>query len=168
MSLNQIQITNQLIADLYKTSLVEMADKPAPLVSSVSEQAQWKFLGENKKNILIIVNYQNAVYLPDKDLSFLTKLLMACSLNLGDVAVINIHNYPGLNFNDPVSNFQCKNVFLFGVGPETIGMPVLFPHFQIQNFKNCAYLFTPALQELESDKLLKSKFWVCLKKIFNL
>ena len=43
----------------------------------------WKSLGNNQKNILIVVNYGNAVHLPDEELSFLTSMLAACKLSLG-------------------------------------------------------------------------------------
>ena len=167
MSLNNIRFTKYLIADFYKKSLIE-SNHEESLISLNKETVTWKFLGENRKNILIIVNYPKVAYVPDAQLSFLTKLLTACKLNLGDVALINFNTYPNLNFNDAVFFFKSKIVFLFGVGPETLGMPILFPHFQIQAFNNCTYLFTHVLEEIDTDKLLKSKFWICLKNIFNL
>jgi len=43
-----------------------------------------------------------------------------------------------------------------------------FPHFQQQKFTGITFLFSPSLNELENDKLLKSKLWICLKQIFNI
>lgn len=167
MTLNTILFTPQLITELYKRSLIEINKKEFTTTEN-TEQVNWKFLGENRKNILILVNNPDVVFLPDAQLDFLTKLLSACNLNLGDVAVLNFNTHPTLNSKDLITHFNSKTIFLFGVEPGSIGMPILFPHFQIQNFNNCTYLFTPSLSELENDKLLKSKFWVCLKKIFNL
>lgn len=167
MSLNTIAFPKRIIADLYKDSLVELATS-SPAVDDKKLQEQWKFLGENKRKVFIVVKYSDAVHIPDKQLEFLTNLLSACKLNLGDTAVLNFQNQTEKNFNEIISNFKSKTVFLFGVGPEEFGMPLLFPHFQVQLFKEATYLFAPSLEEIEPDKILKSKLWVCFKKIFGL
>jgi len=46
-------------------------------------------------------------------------------------------------------------------------MPLSFPEFQVQAFNNCIFLHTPVLEVLETDKVLKSKLWVCLKRMFG-
>jgi len=167
MSLNTIEFSRRNIADLYKNNLVELdGDNPPALLPVV--QVQWKFLGENKKNVLIVINDADAVHIPDKQLSFLINLLNACKLNLGDITILNFRHYSAEDFNNIISYFKPKTVFLFGVEPAEFGMPVLFPHFQVQSYKESIYLFSPSLQETEPDKILKSKLWVCLKKIFNL
>ena len=64
--------------------------------------------------------------------------------------------------------FKSKIVLLFAVEPASFGLPMSFPHFQIQPFAGNSFLFSPSLKELENDKMLKSKLWVCLKRLFNL
>jgi hypothetical protein len=132
------------------------------------DQTQWKFLGENRKQVLIVVNYPDAVHIPDKQLAFLTNLLSACQLNLGDTAVLNFHHYSPKDFNGIISYFAPQKVLLFGVEPAEFGMPLLFPQFQVQSFKESIYLFAPSLEETEPDKILKNKLWICFKKLFNL
>lgn len=165
MELNTIQLPASLITDLYKNVLIDSGDLP-PVAKKTETSSQWKFLGENKKNLLIVVNYPDAVHIPDKQLQFLTNLLTAIKLNLADVAIFNIHGQQ--NAGEALAYFKSKTVFLFGVEPIAFGLPVNFPHFQVQPFNGVTYLFSPALYEIEDDKLLKSKLWVCLKKIFNL
>lgn len=165
MDLNTIQLPAHIITDLYKNVLIDTRE-PGPVSEKKEARTELKFLGENKKKILILVDYADAVHIPDKQLQFLTNLLTAIKLNLGDVAVFNIHEQN--NRNDILSFFKSKTVFLFGVEPNSLGLPVNFPHFQIQPFDKTTYLFSPALHEIEYDKILKSKLWVCLKKIFNL
>jgi hypothetical protein len=167
MSLNTIVFPSKIIADLYKDSLIESGI--TTLLSDKKKlQPEWKFLGENKKKVLIIVNFPDAVYIPDKQLGFLTNLLSACKLNLGDVAVLNFQNYSEKDLKEILSYFNAKIIFLFGVSPDELGMPLIFPHFQIQIFNETTYLYSPALSEIEPDKVLKSKLWVCFKKIFTL
>ena len=167
MSLNTIELSKRNIADLYKNTLVELSrDNPASQLPG--DQVVWSYLGENRKNVLIVLKDADVVHIPDKQLSFLVNLLNACKLNLGDIAVLNFHRYSANDFDNIISYFNPKAVFLFGVEPAAFGMPVLFPQFQVQSYKEATYLFTPSLQETEPDKILKSKLWVCLKKIFNL
>ena len=172
--LNHIKLPDSVVADLYRSSLIDMDETPVnkalddntetrPVTDSV-----WKWLGENKKNVLIIVNYQDAVHLPDDDLSFLTGIIGACKLSMADVAIFNLHNHPQASYKELVAFFKSRIVLLFAVEPASFGLPMSFPHFQIQPFAGNSFLFSPSLKELENDKVLKSKLWVCLKRLFNL
>ena len=127
----------------------------------------WKFLGEYKKSILIIVRYDNTPHLPDQQLNFLTSVLTACKLNLGDVAIFNVANGPSVLYKDLQEKFKSSFTILFGLTPEEFEMPLSFPEFQVQAFNNCTFLHTPVLETLEADKVLKSKLWVCLRKMFG-
>jgi len=149
------------------------SSKSKPASSKATEKAEqhqsgFKFLGDNEKNILLVVNYTQAVHLPDEQLNFITSILTACKLGLADVAILNISNNKNCSYKNFQQQLGSRQVFLFGIEPKQIELPVQFPEFQIQPFNNCTYLIAPSLQELENDKLLKSKLWVCLKKIFNL
>jgi hypothetical protein len=183
MSLNHIQLNPTLLADMYRTSLVDTNEglQPAGKKQTVSlpatthvesgtksmQSPAWKFLGEYKKPILIIVRYENTPYLPDQQLNFLTSVLTACKLNLGDVAIFNIANGPSVLYKDFQEKFKSSFTVLFGLTPEEFQMPLSFPEFQVQAFNNCTFLHTPVLEALEADKVLKSKLWVCLRKMFG-
>jgi len=171
MDLNHIDLSSSLIADLYRSSLVdtnEPSSKPKlrTIVSDHHTNNEWKHLGENKKNILIVVDYADTVYLPDKELSFLTNMLSACKLSLADVAIVNRNNYKEKEYKELLVYFKSRIVFLFGIEPSSFGLPVSFPHFQIQPFAKATFLFAPSLEEHKKDELLKSKLWVCLRRIF--
>lgn len=172
MSLNSIKLETTDIALLFKNSLVEIKDqqKVSPITETVSAETKsnWKFLGENKKKVLVVVSHTNAVHIPDKELSFLTKLLAACSLSLGDVAILNFKQYGAADFNEIINHFKPKTVLLFGVEPGEFGMPMIFPQFQVQGYKDSMFVSSPSLETIEPDKGLKGKLWTCLKKIFNL
>ena len=181
MGLNDIELPSSLIASLYARSLVmpegaELQESsqlptavasPAPSSETPANQ-QWKFLGSNKKNILIIVDYPGVLHLPDEELNFLTKMLTACKLDLGDVAILNRHHYPAVAPKDLFSFFGSRIIFLFGVDPVSFGLPVSFPQYQVQAVAPSTYLYAPTLGEHLKDELLKSKLWVCLKRIFAL
>ncbi len=181
MSLNNIQLNSSHLAALYKNSLVETGKIPqikenvftSPPVETEKLKEinapvrEWKYLGEYKKNILLIVRYANATYLPDEQLNFLTSILGACKLSLGDVAILNLANAPADIYKPIFDQFKSRVTVLFGITPTEFAMPVNFPEFQVQAFNNCTFLHTPIIEELETDKVLKSKLWVCLRRIFG-
>jgi hypothetical protein len=167
MDLNDIKLNPSVAAALYRFSLVESdikgpALQAAPVTTSSTKSL--KYLGENKKNILIVVKHEEATHLPDEELSFLTNILAACHLSLGDVAIVNTSNYPSHTYKEYIDEFRSRVVLLFGTDPLSFGLPLDFPQFQVQSFAKCTFLYSPALNEY--DKLLKSKLWVCLKRIF--
>jgi len=172
MSLNSIKFEPTDIASLYKNSLVQINAKqqvlPQTNINDEPVDSVWKYLGENKKKTLVIVRNANAVHISDKQLSFLTKLLAACNLNLADVAVLNFHDHNSTEFNEILDYFKPKIVLLFDVEPGEFGLPMIFPQFQVQGHKDTLFVSSPSLDVIEPDKSLKGKLWVCLKKIFNL
>jgi len=181
MSLNDLQLSSSMIARLYPSSLVSPDGEDAIQISKKQDVTgrnnqktesnaaeSWKSLGNNQQNILIVVNYADSVHLPDEELSFLTSMLTACKLSLGDVAIINTNNYERVNCKDILTQFKSRIVFLFGIEPLDFGLPAGFPHFQVQTVSNCTFLYTPALEERHTDALLKSKLWVSLRSIFSI
>jgi hypothetical protein len=172
MSLNNIKLPASVVSTLYKSVLVETTSKPENLVELPGPEIEkfdneWKFLGTNQKNILLIVNNPGTVHLPDNELAFLTAILTACKLHLGDVAIINFNNYKGIEFKDIIKQFSTRIVLLFDVSPELLGLPVIFPHFQVQQNAGLTFLYSPSVADLENDKVLKSKLWVSLRRLFN-
>ena len=180
MGLNNIELPAFAVADLYQTTLVgnttsvvekeavtEKIKAPVSLVAEPGNEPAWRSLGNNKKNILIIVNNKEAVHLPDSELQFLTGILGACKLSLADVAIVNINDQPA-GYKELTGFFKSRVVFLFDVDPASFGLPMNFPHYQIQAFANNSFLYSPSLKDLENDRVEKSKLWVCLKRLFNL
>lgn len=145
--------------------------QPAPRQAPAAETpAPYKFLGKNAKKITIVVQSPGVPFLPDNQLGFLTKILEACRMNIGDVAIVNAAATP-VNITTLRQQLEPAAVLLFGLEPPAIKLPINFPVFKIQPYDNCTYLAAPPLTQLvqhsEESKLLKSKLWVCLKSLFN-
>lgn len=181
MDLNNIELPVSVVAELYSSSLIESNDMPAkkklatasskeeiPVVPVIADEVVWRSLGSNLKRILVIVKSSEAVHLTDNELTFLTGILTACKLTLADVAILNLNNYPEVSYKELTNHFKSKIVLLFDTEPAAFGLPMSFPHYQIQAFANNSFLYSPSLKELENDKVEKSKLWVCLKRLFNL
>jgi hypothetical protein len=126
------------------------------------------FLGNNKKQVVLLVNYEDAVHIPDAQLNFLTSILTACKLNFDDIAIINFAKSIEKNSKALLKEVPAKSVLLFGITTESLSLPISFPLFQVQFFDGINYLSSPALDEIEKDKTLKGQLWTSLKKLFNL
>ncbi|MCR6721474.1 MAG: hypothetical protein NVV59_14585 [Chitinophagaceae bacterium] len=189
--MNDVQLNEVLLSELYPHALVVTGieknarehqpekvealpeTSPATTPVSVKQEVTGKpaFLGNNQQQVTIIVQYADAVHLPDEQLQFLTTMLNACKLSLGDVAIHNFNPEKNLVARDITSELKSKVVLLFGVTPDVFGLPTHFPAYQVQPLAGITYLYSPALEyyktpdETES-RTRKSQLWVCLKQIF--
>ena len=170
MNLNTIELPDSLITELYGDKLLIRTPRPATATTQASAPAPYKFLGNNLKKITILVDSPQTAFLPDEELTFLTKMLEACKLNIGDVAIVNQANAP-VEIASLKRQLAPNALLLFGPGPEAIGLPIHFPLFKIQPYDKCSYLSVPSLAQLlqpgDESKLLKSKLWACLRQLFE-
>lgn len=179
----RIQLPGFLIADLYKHSIVVAGDEPVTEKKQPAEipvqndppatpasGRQW-FLGSNLRRITLLVSEKNAVYLDDEALQFLSTILGACKLNLGDVAIVNHHNDP-VTYAFVKENLSPEYLIFFGVTTQNVQLPFAIPHYQVQKYDNRQFLMAPPLSAMlgasQEAKLEKSKLWLSLKKMFNL
>ena len=146
---------------------------PTPAAKTPAQPAEgfYRTLGNHRRKITILVNTPGIAFLPDDQLAFLTKMLEACKMNIGDVAIINHATLP-LDIAMLKQQLQPSFILLFGLEPTAIRLPLNFPLFKIQNYDQTTYLSSSSLEELirpgEENKLLKSKLWVSLKTLFGI
>jgi hypothetical protein len=166
MSLDNIQLPPLAIEGLFKKTLIELKDKtiskPAKIVSA------FNLLGKNKKGVIILVNNADAAFLPEEELNFLIGILSACKLTMEDAGILNIAKCPDLSYHSFEKEITGDKIFLFGVSPEAIKLPLSFPHYQIQAYNSATYLSAPTLALLMQQKEEKLKLWNCLKQIFSI
>jgi len=166
MSFENFQLPAFLIQDLYKDMLI---DKVKPALNPLRlNKGKISFLGRNEKNILLIYSEENTAHTSEGDLGFLLDILGACKLSLSDIALVNINQNIQFNNITVSEQFNPGINILFGVEPSALDVPLHFPHFQIQQYNNQAFLSCPSLRHLAADKQLKQKLWDCLKKLFSL
>jgi hypothetical protein len=162
MSLDHINLSDKITSALYKDFLVD-AKKNENIF-------RYKFLGNNQKQITIVVQSHDAFFVEEKHLSFITKMLEACKMNIGDIALVNHANTP-IIIQQLKKQLHPQMLILFGIESADIKLPFSFPQFKTQAYDGCTYLCVPSLNELDSEvpesKLLKSKLWVCLRKLFE-
>jgi hypothetical protein len=161
MSLNNIALKPMILTQLYADTLVETS------VAGVPEKTSVRWLGSNQKNIIVIVRHEDVPVLPDEALNFLATILSACKLGLLDIALVNAASTNETALQTLIAE-EGKTVLLFGTDPLSIGLPINFPPFQLQQFNQRTYLYCPSLREIEKDKTLKSKLWTSLKTLFGI
>lgn len=166
MSLNNIQLPTYLVGELYKNSLLDIDNQE--LNSNLIKHDELNYLGKNEKNILLIVDEESAVFLPDDSLTFLIEILSACKLSLSDTALINVFEKKEIKYKLLNENFKPDIILFFGIEPAALEFPLQFPRYQIQKYINQIYLSAPSLDELAADIEKKRQLWVCLKKIFSI
>ena len=171
-----------VIASLYKDELVLIdyqkssnANKPkkseAVVTAPQEIQKPISYLGDNQKKITILLQDTAAVHLADESLQFLTAILAACKLNMGDVAIVNTVHQP-VQYTQIKTELKPSTIILFDISTASIALPFEVPHYQVQQYDNCTLLFSAPLQSMlvktDAAKLEKGKLWNALKKTFNI
>ena len=171
-----------VIASLYKDELVLIDDqkssnadnpkKGEAVVTAPQEiQKPISYLGDNQKKITILLQDTTAVHLADESLQFLTAILAACKLNMGDVAIVNtVHQH--VQYTQIKTELKPSTIILFDISAASIALPFEVPQYQVQQYDNCTLLFAAPLQAMllknDAAKLEKGKLWNALKKTFNI
>jgi hypothetical protein len=136
----------------------------------IDTEKQW-YLGNNGKQITIVIKEEGVAYINDKHLQFLSNILNACKLNLGDIALIN-HSNHAFSYSELKQKLQSKFVLVFDLEPKDLKLPFTIPNYQVQSHDNCKFLFASSLSKMDSDtqdsKIEKSKLWNSLKNMFQL
>jgi len=164
MSLDNIHLSGKITAALYRDVLVD-AKKNENIFP------RYRFLGNNQKQITFVVKSHSEVFVEERHLPFITKMLEACKMNVGDIALVN-HAATPVIIQQLKKQLEPTKLILFGIQSVEIKLPFSFPPFKTQVYDGCTYLCVPSLQELDAEvpesKLLKSKLWVCLRKLFEI
>ncbi|MFN4007186.1 MAG: hypothetical protein ACK4HE_06725 [Chitinophagaceae bacterium] len=190
-----LQLNAALIEQLYKNSLVlctpfnEAAKSAVPVKASTLEENQTnqdltvnasstttatpntaiKFLGSNKKQVLIIVSDSTAIHVKDAALELLIKVLGACKLTLEDVALVNVHQQ-AVQLPQLQTHFQPQKMLIFGVPAVQLAIPFTIPRYRVQAHGNIQYLFANHLDSMltadANATTEKKNLWTSLKQLF--
>lgn len=179
----KVELPYFAIADIFPESLVlieegvsttmEKKEKPAGAVPDKPAVAQKKkfYLGDNFKKIAVLVDDKDNIFLDDECLAQLTKILTACKVTMADIALINIANTP-VDYSALKESLTPSVYIFFGVEAKTIQLPFTIPYYQVQNYAESKFIFSPSLISIkgntEDEKKEKMKLWNGLKKIFNI
>jgi hypothetical protein len=180
MTLNKLQLPGFVISNLYKNSLIEtdivFQDAKNELTKKIEttelkNSGNIKFLGNNNKKIVIMLQDAENVFVADHHLQFLTNILKACFLTIEDVAIVNTHKQK-LNYKNFQDQLPSHYFILFGINTLDIELPFTIPMYQNQQYNQNQFLIAPSLNQLNNEsqeaRIEKSKLWTSLKNMFNL
>jgi len=163
MSFDQLQLDPYFLAKIYTQPIIP--GKSTPVAAEQKPLPKVKFLGENQKNIVLVIQNESGAYLNDELFNLLTNILNACKLGMQDVALVNIAGFPA----SPLSVWQqavsMKQCVVFGISPASLGLEPL-PAYQIHSAGGVQLLFSDPLELIATDKVLKGKLWNGLKQLF--
>jgi hypothetical protein len=166
-----------LLASFYKNKLVIPTESKPAAISAVVEpphllaaETRW-YLGENKKQVTIVVNQSSIAFLTDDQFTLLTSVLKACKLNMADVSIVNLAN-SAKNFTQLHQTLNTRFLLLFDVATSAIDLPFSIPLYQLQSYDQCQILQATSLNamlgEEKAAKDEKMKLWNGLRKMFSL
>jgi hypothetical protein len=148
----------EAISILFGSSLYQIEEKTTKPLS---------VLHNTTIKLIVITSVNTANEANASQLALLNSILLACKINSQEVKLIHF-NRENTNYKELSSTFNPSFVLLFGISPSEIGLPLMFPHFQLQNFDKTTYISSPALEKIENDKLQKINLWNALKQAFSL
>lgn len=140
----------------------------APIVAITSSErvnrSDFKFLGGNKRNILILVNDGENDVSDEHGRELLRKIVKSINLVTADFALVNYAQYKGTSFDELNQFFNSTLVFSFGVEPQHLGLNI-HPSNAIVMEGVVRMIFSHELRKLNADITVKKALWGILQKI---
>jgi hypothetical protein len=145
-----------------------VAQKVEPEISSVPPETkakrEFRFLGSNKRNILILVNDPDNEVSDEAGRDLLRKVLKSINLVSADFALLNYAKYSGVNFAELSEFFNSSLIFSFGVEPLHLGL-INHPSNTIVFEGEVRLIFSHELKKLNADILVKKALWSILQTL---
>lgn len=165
MSLDRLQLDPYLLAQMYDQPIIPEEHRAQPAVAKALPKV--KYLGENQKNILLLIQNESEAYLNDELFNLLANILNACKLGMQDVALINVALYPGLTLADYQQTVSARQCIIFAIPPASLGLPPMQPYLPETHGQVMA-IHSDDLQLIATDKQLKGRLWQGLKQLFGI
>ena len=137
------------------------AQEPGNAETAVVE---FKYMGGNKKNFLIVVHYADNEFMDDAHLTALENILKRMELYMDDVAILNMANHNAITLEEATNYFSPKKILLMGQKalPKNMTVPVLNQPKQLENSR---VLYSFSFDEMMSSNENKRVFWEQMKTL---
>lgn len=138
-------------------------EKALPQKSAEPEKIrEFNYLGENNKYFLILFNEPNHKDISSIQKETLLKIMSAKGLELRDLAVLNLNQYPRVNYTDLKEFFSFNKIVLFGIDPQQISLSSQSSN-QVVKLESAKILCTYSIDEMIKDTTKKREFWNVMK-----
>lgn len=145
-------------------SLTQSSIVSEPTIPLIKEQPEFKFLGNNNRNILILVSDEHNDVSDEKGRELLRKIVKSINLTASDFALLNYAKYKGTSYEQLKAHFSSVIVFAFGVSAEQLGL-TKHPENTVVAEGAVKLIFSSSLQKLDEDTNGKKVLWGSLKQL---
>lgn len=160
-------ITNQIPGDILVQEIpetpVQEAKEALPEKSAEDQKIkEFAYLGENNKYFMILIDEPKQKDISSIDKETLLKIMSAKGMELRDLAVLNLNQYPGVTYTDLQEFFSFNKITLFGIDPQKIALSAQSSN-QIVKLESAKILCTYSIDEMIRDTNKKREFWNVMK-----
>lgn len=135
-----------------------------PIVPLNKVQPEFKFLGNNNRNILILVYDEYNDVSDEKGRELLRKIVKSINLTASDFALLNYANYKETSYEQLKDRFSSVIIFAFGVSSQQLGLKQ-YPENTVVTEGAVKLIFSSTLQKLDEDTNGKKVLWGSLKQL---
>lgn len=129
----------------------------------INKAKEFSYLGENNKYFLILFDDNSRNEISSLHKETLMKIMSAKGLELRDLAILNLAQYPEVNFIELKEFFSCSKIVLFGIDPQRLALPAISTN-QSEKSREVKVLATFSIDEMISDTTKKREFWNVMKE----
>jgi hypothetical protein len=122
----------------------------------------YNYLGENKKQFLVLTHYVNEEFIAADHLAALQSILKRKEYDIADIAIFNIANATDTGIIDLIGYFKPEKLLILGAAAVPAGMGVP-PLNQPKKMKNGVLLHSFSFDEMMSSTDNKKAFWDQMK-----
>ncbi|MHA4893245.1 hypothetical protein ACXZ1K_00730 [Pedobacter sp. PWIIR3] len=141
-----------------------LQNEQIPIPQALKKSIDFKFLGKNGRNILLVVNDAENDVSNENGRELLRKIVKSINLTAADFALVNYARHQSATFEDMTSFFSSKLAFVFGVSPTQLGL-AQHPSNVVVTEGNVRVIFSDELQKLDQDLSTKKALWTVLQKL---
>jgi len=127
-----------------------------------AKNREFAYLGENNKYFLILIDESKQKGISNIHKETLLKIMAAKGLELRDLAVLNLNQYPGVQYNELKEFFSFNKIVLFGIDPQQISLSSQSSN-QVVKLESAKILCTYSIDEMIRDTTKKREFWNVMK-----
>ena len=160
-SLPAIEPVPNIVAETVLDPMVETAVNP---VAELSPAADFKYLGKNQKNVLILVKDDQNDVSTERGRELLGNIVKALHLTANDFALLNYYSYQQQQFPVLTGFFASKLVMAFGVTPVELGLTDHLANSIVMEGP-IQVVFSQNLDLLADNQSEKKALWGSMKKI---
>jgi len=138
---------------------------PVPGSMRIPQAIEFKYLGKNQRNILILVNDEQNDVSDDAGRELLRKIVKSVNLTANDFALLNYAKYKGSDFKQLQEYFAATLVFAFGVTPMQLSIGTPHPEHAIVLEGAVRMIFSAELKTLDQNPAGKKALWGSLQNL---